>query len=300
MRRWLRTPAKEPDTTPFADYFTGRAPVMSEPNVHTEHVSTKSWGVRTFLTLEENTSVDDAIALIQSAHTDLAASVEGLDHATVIIDWRSPGADGEGLYTAIDVDLVRPHAELDLQCERLRVATGLNQGTISAITIPLETDEAIGISHIETDSLPADAVLSPPAATDGTTLAYEDRLGIGNTSLTINATSDVDLSGVPLDAMLAALPGGAEDPSREPIVKLDAVGPGYADGLPAIDIYEQDLTLDEAEPILRAFNGAAGPHAIRIQATEAEMRFLLTDGVLTADPSWHGAEEETAELLGRL
>ncbi|RAX19243.1 hypothetical protein DRB06_14125 [Actinomyces sp. Z5] len=303
VRKWMRTPTPEPDTTPFADYFTGRAPVMSEPTVDTEHVSTKSWGVRTFLTLEENTPVEDAIALIQSAYTDLAANVEGLAHATLLIGWNGTGPAGEDLYTAIDVDLVRPRSELDFQCERLRVAAGLNQGAISDITIPLETDDAIAISHIEADSLPADAVLAPPAAADGTALAYEDRLGIGSTSLTISATSDVDLSGVPLDAVLAALPGGAEDPSREPIVTLDAVGPGYADGLPTIDIYEQDLSLDEAELILRAFDGAEGQHAIRLQVAsppDSEMRFLLTDGTLTQDPSWHTAEEEMADLLGRL
>ncbi|WP_161923252.1 hypothetical protein [Actinomyces sp. 432] len=303
VRRWLRTPTKEPDTTPFADYFTGRAPVMSEPTVDTEHVSTKSWGVRTFLTLEENTPVEDATALIQSAYTDLAANVEGLDHATLLISWNGTGPAGEDLHTAIDVDLVRPHSELDFQCERLRIAAGLNQGSIGAVGIPLETDDAIAISHIDADTLPADAVLAPPAAADGTTLTYEDRLKVGSTSLTISATSDVDLSGVPLDAVLAALPGGAEDPAREPIVTLDAVGPGYADGLPAINIYEQDLTLDEAEPILRAFDGADGPHAIKLQVAslpDAEMRFLLTDGTLTADPSWHLAEEEMADLLARL
>lgn len=302
-RIWVRTPTPEPDWAPFADYFTGRAPVMSEPNVDAEHVSTKSWGMRTFLTLEENTSIDDAVALIQSAYTDLAANVEGLDHATLIIGWNGTGPAGEDLYTAVDVDLTRPRSELDFQCDRLRIAAGLNQGSIGTVRIPLETDEPISIGHIEADSLPADAVLAPPAASDGTALTYEDRLEIGTTSLTISATSDVDLADVPLDAVLAALPGGTEDPSREPIVTLDAVGPGYADGLPAINIYEQDLTLDEAEPILRALDGAAGPHAIRIQVTspqDTEMRFLLTDGALTADPSWHVAEEEMADLLGRL
>ncbi|MDU0348925.1 hypothetical protein [Actinomyces sp. MRS3W] len=303
VRIWKRIPAAEPDTTPFADYFTGRTPVMSEPNVDTEQVSRKSWGIRTFLTLEENTLVDDAITLIQSAYADLAANVEGLDHATLIIGWNGTGVGGQKLSTNIDVDLARPRSELDFQCERLRIATGLDQGTIGTITIPLETDEAIEISHGETDSLPTDAVLAPPAAADGTPLTYENHLGIAGTSLTISATSDVDLSTVPLDAVLAAIPGGTDDPSREPIVTLDAVGVGGADGLPAMKIYEQALTLDEAEPIMRAFNGADAPHAITIQVAspqDAEMRFLLTDGVLTQDPSWHNSEEEAADLLARL
>ncbi|WP_136194279.1 hypothetical protein [Actinomyces procaprae] len=301
MHIWMRIPAPEPDTTPFSDYFSGRTPVISEPNVNTKKESRKSWGVRIFLTLEQNTPVDDAITLIQSAHTDLAESVKGLEYATLIIGWNGTGPAGEDLHTSIDVDLVRPRSELDFQCERLRIAAGLNQGSIGAVGIPLETDEAISIGHVQTDTLPADVVLAPPAAADGTVLTYEDGLEIGGTSLRISASSDVDLSVVPLDAVLAALPDGTEDPTREPRVRLDAVGPGYADGLPGIEIYAQDLTLDEAEPILRAFDGAEGPHAIKIRVAspqEADMQFLLTDGVLAEDPSWK--TEEATELLGRL
>ncbi|MDO4901253.1 hypothetical protein, partial [Actinomyces sp.] len=237
VRIWMRIPAPEPDTTPFSDYFSGRTPVMSEPNVNTKKESRKSWGLRIFLSLEQNTPVDDAITLIQSAHNDLAESVKGLEYATLIIGWNGAGPAGEDLHTSINVDLVRPRSELDFQCERLRIATGLNQGSIGAVGIPLETDEAISIGHVQTDTLPADVVLAPPATADGTVLTYEDDLESGGTSLKISASSDVDLSVVPLDAVLAALPSGTEDPTREPRVRLDAVGPGYADRLPAIEIY---------------------------------------------------------------
>ena len=258
LRVWSRLPVPEPATTPIDAYFAGRSPVHGSALVETDSIDPKSWGVTIHLDLEPGTDPEDAITLLQDARRDLVDATKDFEHTIVSLMWTSVVGDdflqdgvlrSGDLLVSIDVDLARTDSSVNLQYERLRAGIACNGGDITSVSVPLELDQPVGLGLVSSTTVVSDDLpMAPPAAPDGTALSYEARTEVGATKISVESRSDVDLSGVPVAELLAALPTeeASQGAGREPWLQLRAISRFTNDNRSEVEISEPRLTVDEA------------------------------------------------------